>query len=219
MNRSLTVAAVVLSLSSPVIAGSQSGTAASSKLGIDIPEQEKEFAQRLHYSNENEVKLGLLAQRKAQSGPVKELAMMIAADHQKADEQLNQLAKSKGWKLNEPKPMNATERAVMEADEAEMKKLEKLEGRAFEQAYLAHMVVDHDMDITKAALAVGEFRGSELGSMVQQMLPTLQRHREHAYRALGALKSDPNQLGVGGSGRRVEPPSTHPGSQGGTGKY
>jgi hypothetical protein len=104
--------------------------------------------------------------------------------------------------------MNATERAVMEADEAEIKKLEKLEGRAFEQAYLAHMVEDHDRDITRAALAVAEFRGSELGGMLQQMLPKLQRHREHAYRALGALKADPNQLGVGGSGRPAEPPST-----------
>jgi putative membrane protein len=78
----------VLSLSSPVIASSQSGKSASSKVGVDIPPQEKEFAQRLHRGNENEVKLGQLAQQKAQSGPVKELGMMITTDHQRADEQL-----------------------------------------------------------------------------------------------------------------------------------
>jgi putative membrane protein len=200
MNRSLNIAVVAVGLTGPMMAVSQTWAETKSNAGIEIPQQENEFAQRLHAANQSEVKLGQLAQQKAQSDSVKDVAKMIVDDHQKADAQLQQLAKKEGWKLKEPKPLNATERAVIDADHAQMKELQKLDGRAFEQAYLAHMVADHDMNITKAALAAKAYGGSELGNLIQQMLPKLQEHRERSYDALGEVKANPDELGVGGSG-------------------
>jgi putative membrane protein len=165
MKRSVNFAAVAWTLTgSLALGGSQAWAHGKSGAGIEVPSQESEVVQRLHQANESEVKLGQLAQQKAQSPAVKDFAKMIVEDHQKADQQLQQLAKAKGWRLSNPKPLNAAERAVMDADKAEQQKLQKLEGRAFEQAYTALMVADHDLNITKAALAGQEFRGSELGN-------------------------------------------------------
>ncbi|MBX5480237.1 MAG: DUF4142 domain-containing protein [Myxococcaceae bacterium] len=165
------------------------------------PKDEKAMAEALHHANQSEIRLGKLAQQKGQSQAVKRFGQMMVTDHQKADQELLSLARTKGWKLaDEPTATNQTERVMMAADKANEARLNALDGPLFDSAYLSMMVDDHDVDIMKVALGAKQFEGSELGKQLTRLLPTLEQHRQHAYQALGEVKPNPEALGMGGAG-------------------
>lgn len=157
-----------------------------------IGQDENAFLQRLHHANKTEIELGQLAQQKATDNNVKQYGQMMVTDHTKADQQLQAYAQKKGIQLSDDEPgaANDTERAVMDADKAAKAKLQAMQGLAFQYAYLTHMVGDHDMDISKAAAGMEQFKGNpELTRLLQQLSPVLTRHREKAYDLLGQHKA------------------------------
>lgn len=181
------------------------------KLGVTVPTEPKQFAEVLHHANQKEIRLGELAQQKAQDERVRQFGQQMVEQHRQADQQLMQLAKTQKWKLGEPKANTKVERAVKQAGKANEDALKALDGAAFDHMYMANMVNSHDMNILKATQAAQQFQGTELGTFITQALPTLTQHRDQAYQVLGELKAQEAVRGVGGAGMGGEPMRTQPG--------
>lgn len=182
-------------------AGSSDPLASAKQL---LGEDEKGFMQRMHFANKTEIELSQLALQKSQNKDVQKLAQMLVDDHTKADQQLTQLAQKAGNTLDdsEPKAANDTERAVMDAKKAMKAKLQALEGKSFDQAWLTGMVDSHDTTLAKNMAALEQFKSNkELTQMLTQMAPKLMKHREMAYDALGKAKPTMRQARTSGANR------------------
>jgi putative membrane protein len=172
-------------------------------MGITIPKDEKGFLERLHHGNEMEVRLGKLAQEKAQSQQVKDYAKMMVDHHTTADQELMTFAKTQKLRVGQPQPKGNVEAKVMAAHKATEAKLRALSGPAFDMAYMTAMLGDHDMTITKVMLGEQQFTAKpELTQMLTKLRPQLVQHRDQAYQILGQLK--PGSMAVGGSGGQAK---------------
>jgi putative membrane protein len=167
---------------------------------LPIPTDEQTYLGTLHHSNQMEVQLGQLAQQKGVSKGVKDFGARLVKDHQAADQKLMTYAQTKNLQLGEPKEDDAFQKTMKNADQAAMAKLQSLQGPAFDRAFLAHMVGDHDADVAKVMAGQQQFAGNtELKGQLDSLLPTLRQHRDQAYRLLGQEK--PRQARMAPQGR------------------
>jgi putative membrane protein len=136
------------------------------------------FLAKAAQANMAEVELGKLAAQKGQSDEIKRYGQHMVDDHGKANQELQELAQQEGATLPTytDKPHQAAKA-----------RLEKLSGEAFDRAYAAQMVRDHQA-------AVGLFRGQakagrdpEVKAWAAKMLPNLEEHLKQA-RALTPQK-------------------------------
>lgn len=118
-----------------------------------------------------EVELGQLAQQNGQSQEVKDFGKKMVEDHSKANDQLKQLASQKGVTL--PSDMDAK-------DKATKAKLEKLQGAAFDRAYMNDMLTDHKKDVAEFKHESVAAKDPDLKNWAGQTLPTLQDHLKMA---------------------------------------
>ena len=170
-----------------------------------IPTDPKAFLERLHHTNQSEIKEAELAQQNSQNPDVKAYAQQMITEHTAADQKLMAYAKSKNLKLAEmPKPMNDMERKGMAAHTAMMAALKEMKGMPFDSKYLAGQVAAHDMAIGKVMAAQSQMKGAdaELTAMLSELSQKLPHHREMAYSALGKLGQQmKSHMGAtGGSG-------------------
>ncbi len=168
-------------------------------MGFKAPADEKAFLERLHHVNQEEIKLGKLAQQNGESQDVKSYGDMLVKDHTSADQQIMSLAQQKGLKLAEVKPMDDVERRVMAAERASMEKLQVLKGQPFDSCFLANMVGDHDGVIGMTMAAQQGITDTALTPVLQQVSQTLIKHRQQAYTLLGRIGPG-SSAGVGGAG-------------------
>jgi putative membrane protein len=156
---------------------------------LPIPTNEQAFLEMLHHGNQEEVQLGQLAQKKGTSQGVKDFGARLVKDHQAADQKLMTYAQKKNLQLGEPKADDDFKKMMKNANEAEQAKLQSLHGPAFDRAFLASMVGEHDADIAKVMAGQKQFASNaELKGLLDGMLPTLKGHRDEAYRLLGQEK-------------------------------
>src|SRR6476620_4964012 len=80
-----------------------------------------------------EVELGKIASQKSSNADVKSFGQRMVDDHSKADDQLKQVASSKGVTLSDK---------LSPAKQKEVDKYSKLSGAAFDSSYMSHMVSD-----------------------------------------------------------------------------
>jgi putative membrane protein len=168
--------------------------------GFMAPTEEKALLERLHYANQQEIMLGQLAMKNAQSPDVKAFADMMVKDHTAMDQKLMSYAKGKGMKLGDtPKAMNDMEKKMMAQDKATMEELQVLTGAAFDSCYMAGQVGDHDATLGRvmAAKQAMPSASGEMASMMQELMQKVPAHREQAWNILGKLD---DAMGVGGSG-------------------
>jgi putative membrane protein len=168
--------------------------------GFVVPNDEKAFLERLHYTNLKEIKLGQLAQQNATHPDVKSFGEMMVKDHTAADQKLMTMAQGKGLKLADmPKPLNDMEKKAMAADKANQEKLQALKGEAFDACYMSLMVGDHDETLGKVMAGQQGMTGNmELTGMLGNVSQSVTQHRQQAYSVLGRL--GPQATGVGGTG-------------------
>ena len=86
-----------------------------------------------------EVQMAQLAQSKATSQAVKDLANKLVADHTKANDNLKPIATKDN--ITWPTGMNAK-------DQSEYNKLQALSGAEFDRAYVNYEIKDHKQDIS-----------------------------------------------------------------------
>jgi len=118
-----------------------------------------------------EVALGRLAAQKASSPDVKQFGQRMVDDHSKANDELKTYASQKGVTL--PADLD-------QAHKATEARLSKLSGEAFDKAYMADMVKDHDKDVASFKHASTTANDADLKAWASKTLPTLQEHQTMA---------------------------------------
>lgn len=124
-----------------------------------------------------EVQMGRLAEQKGQSGDVKAFGQRLVTDHTKANDELKQLASSKGVTL----PTNHADK--------HQKMLDKLSSASdFDKSFKEMAVKDHKKDIKEFEKASKKCDDAELKAFATKTLPTLQEHLRMAEQ-LGAART------------------------------
>jgi putative membrane protein len=168
--------------------------------GFVVPTDEKAFLERLHYTNQKEIKLGQLAQQNSTNPDVKSFGELMVREHNDADQKLLSLAQSRGLKLADmPKPMNDMEKKALAADKANLEKLQASKGEPFDSCYMAGMVGDHDDTLGKLMAGRQALSGNaQLTPLLDDLTQHVSQHRQQAYSVLGKLGQ--GMMGVGGAG-------------------
>jgi putative membrane protein len=136
-----------------------------------IAATDKKFVTNAAQGGMAEVQLGKMATEKASSDSVKQFGQRMVDDHSKANDQLKQVASSKGIELPED---------VSAKDKATMNRLSKLSGSAFDKAYMMDMVKDHKTDIAEFQHESASGTDSEIKNFASETLPTLKDHLHQA---------------------------------------
>jgi putative membrane protein len=114
-----------------------------------------------------EVQLGQLAKQKAGSPAVKEFGERMITDHQKANDDLKQIAQKKGALI--PNELSRHETSALD-------KLQNLSGAEFDKYYVSNMVRDHKKDVREFEKASQNLSDPDLKAFAEKTLPTLQEH-------------------------------------------
>ena len=149
---------------------------------------DRKFVEKAATGGMVEVQLGQLAQEKASNEQVKEFAARMAQDHAKANDELKQLATSKG--ANVPA-------AVGKSQQKDVDKLQKLSGADFDRAYMKQMVSDHKTDINDFQKEAKSGKDADLKSFATTTLPTLQEHMTLAQSTYNAVKNTGTKKSAG----------------------
>jgi putative membrane protein len=137
----------------------------------DVTAEDKEFFTKAIQDGMAEVKLGELAQDKAQDEEVKSFAQRMVEDHGKANDKLKQAAQSAG--VTPPTEVSEKHKATEE-------KLSGLSGQEFDQEYMKAQVEDHQKAVE---LFSKQAQGSgETAQLAGEILPTLEEHLDMAQR-------------------------------------
>ena len=172
-SRLIATAAVALLAAGPAIAqgGKESPSASSG---------DAKFIEHVARDGQAEVDLGRLGEQKAQATEVKALARRLVADHTKSNQQLMKIAQQDGVQpAGQPSKSESNQRA----------KLEKLNGQAFDRAFVKEIVQDHQKDIKYFQKEQNSLKDPQLKSFAQQTLPVLQQHLQMAQETAQATTS------------------------------
>jgi putative membrane protein len=126
-----------------------------------------------------EVELGKMAQEHGSSDAVKQFGQRMADDHSKANEELSRIAQAGG--VTVPTNLDAKGQAMKD-------KLSKLNGAAFDRAYMSEMLKDHREDVAEFQKEANTGQNPEVKAFAAKTLPTLQEHLRLAEETLRAAK-------------------------------
>lgn len=183
------LSAIALGLALAFNAGAQTGTASTAPASTKaaqaagkstLASADRSFAEKAAMGGMAEVELGNLAQQKASSADVKQFASRMVQDHGKANDELKQIATSKGVALPT---------ALDRKHKGDVDRLGKLSGADFDRAYMKHMVDDHKKDVSDFKKAAGSAKDTELKGFASKTLPTLEEHLQLAQKTHDAVKS------------------------------
>ena len=148
-----------------------------------------------------EVEAGKLAQERGQSAAVKQFGQMLEQDHTQANNELIQLATSKGVEV--PRQMDKEHQAKLD-------KLRKAKADEFDRMFIEQVGrADHRKDIADFERAVRESNDADVRGFAQKTLPVLKKHHEQAQQLA--------QAGGKGAGKDAGS-NTATGSPGGAGR-
>jgi putative membrane protein len=134
-------------------------------------ENDADFAVEAAEGSMLEVKLGQLAQANSSSARVKQFGQMMIDDHNRAGEELQNLARGKNISL----PSTLGEKCQKKYDNLAGKK-----GEDFDKAYSKLMVKDHEDDIDKFKKEGEKGKDADLKSWAADKLSTLEHHLQAA---------------------------------------
>jgi putative membrane protein len=115
-----------------------------------------------------EVAKGKLAAQKGAHEGVKQFGQKVADDHAKVNDELKSIASGKSITLPDEKPNSPTQ--------ASFAKLEKVEGAAFDRAYVEDQIRDHEKTIALFEREVKTGKDAELKAFAEKTLPALKEH-------------------------------------------
>jgi len=133
-----------------------------------------------------EVELGRLAETQASSDAVKQFGRRMVEDHSKANDELSQIATRKGITL--PTSLDAKHQATKD-------RLSKLNGAAFDKAYMDDMVKDHHTDVADFRKESTSGQDSDVKAFAAKTLPTLEEHMRLAEQTQSSTKSSSGKSG------------------------
>jgi len=136
-----------------------------------VPPADKEFAAKAGEANLAEIRMAELALQKSSNANVKSFAQRMVTDHTAIGERFKPIATAKGLAL--PAEISGDAKAAYEH-------LSSLSGAELDNAYVRHMVDDH-----QAAVALFMNEGAtggdaDLRGFATETLPTIRKHLELA---------------------------------------
>lgn len=136
-------------------------------MGASHANQDQHFVHEAATGGMLEVELGRLAAERAASAEVKAFGQRMVTDHSKANQQLMQIATSKGITLAKALPADKQQ---------ERDRFARLSGAEFDRMYMDHMVKDHKKDVSEFEKQAEKGTDPALRTFAQQTLPTLREH-------------------------------------------
>jgi len=159
----------------------QGSTAPAKSAKSSSASMDKKFVTAAAQGGLAEVDLGNVAKQNASNDAVKQFGDRMVTDHSKANDELKALAQQKSWTLpTEPDS----------ADKSKQARLSKMNGAAFDKAYMRDMVSDHQKDIKEFQKCASSCSDPELKAWAAKTLPTLQDHlkmAQDAAKQVGAM--------------------------------
>jgi putative membrane protein len=143
--------------------------------------KDQEFAKAAAQGRMAEVQLGQLAMKSGQSERVTNFGKKMVADHTRAGDELKSIAQKK---------MIALPSDLSEQDKGLFTRLSKLNGAAFDKAYMDAMVKDHEADVADFEKEARSGADSDLRHFASKTLPMLKQHLQLAKAASGAVVSE-----------------------------
>lgn len=145
------------------------------------------FVKKASAGGAAEVKLGELAQQRAQSPQVKEFAQHLASEHQQANTELQRLAQTKGMKV---------ETGVSGKHKQAISRLKKVSGQEFDKKFMETVVKEHKDDIKDFKKQAQKGKDADIKNWAQKTLPALEKHLQMAQQ----MQQQVAQAGKGASG-------------------
>lgn len=134
---------------------------------LAVPPADAAFIQKAADGNMSEVSLGEMAAHKGQTATVREFGLHMVKDHSVTARELQTLAAAKKVSLpSKPGPESKATAA----------RLAQLSGAAFDHAYVADMVEDHQKDVAEFRHESKAARDPEVKAFASKTLPVLQSH-------------------------------------------
>ena len=127
-----------------------------------------------------EVQLGELAAQQGSRESVRAFGQRMVDDHSKAGEDLMQLAQNKGISL--PTEMNDESRALY-------RRLRRLHGAAFDNAYIRAMREDHAKDVAAFRREANYGRDGDVRAFADRTLPIVRDHYKTIVAMSGSYRS------------------------------
>jgi len=173
--------AFVVAASAATAQGTSTSPAAGTKASSSatLAAADKSFVEKAAVGGMAEVEMGKMAQQKGSSDQVKQFGSRMVEDHSKANDELKQIASSKGITL--PTDLDAKHKSKMD-------KMQKLSGAQFDRAYMDDMVADHKQDVAEFKKQATSGKDSDLKSFAAKTLPTLEDHLKMAQSTDAAVK-------------------------------
>jgi putative membrane protein len=128
-------------------------------------------------ANQVDIDAGKLAQQKASSQEVRQFGQQMVTDHTAVNQQAAALAR----KLNLTPQANDTSASLKKGGDEQMAKLGKLDGKAFDKAYVDNEVTYHQAVIAAVdKTLLPSAKNAELKALIQKVRPALVQHLDHA---------------------------------------
>ena len=170
-----TYASMTSTTTTDTSATTTTATSTASSLGTD----DTTFVNKTAQGGMAEVALGQMASTKATNPDVKAFADRMVTDHGKANDELKQLAQSKGVTV----PADVDQESKDAAD-----KLSKTSGKEFDKAYIDDMVKGHEAVVKAFEKESKDATDPDLKAWVTKTLPTIQDHLKMAKETKAKLK-------------------------------
>lgn len=138
---------------------------------LAVSEDDSKFAVNAANAGMAEVEAGKLAEQKAQSQAVKDLARMIMDDHTKANDELKTLAASKNITLPT---------VVGEDKQQKLTNLAQKSARNFDKDFLEMAIDEHKNAIDMFEKQSNNGTDADLKAFAYRILPTLRAHLDSA---------------------------------------
>jgi len=156
---------------STAAAGATGMTGTSGATTSSMSSADSDFMMKTAQGGMAEVNLGNLAASKATNADVKTFANRMVTDHSKANDELKQLASTKGVTL--PADVSADQKKAMDA-------LSAKSGKDFDKSYMDEMVKGHEKVVADFEKASKSAKDADLKTWVTNTLPTIKDHLKMA---------------------------------------
>jgi putative membrane protein len=151
--------------------GTSATTGTNAAMTSAMDPADSDFMMKAAQGGLAEVDMGNMASSKATNADVKKFGDRMVTDHSKANDELKQLASTKGVTL----PADVGDEHKKAMDEMSAKS-----GKDFDKAYMDDMVKDHEKDVAEFEKASKEAKDADLKAWATKTLPTLQGHLKMA---------------------------------------
>jgi putative membrane protein len=160
----------------PILAAAVLAAAASTALAQQGP-TEPQIAAIVVTANQVDVDAGKLAEQRGHAADVKKFAKQMVTDHTAVNKQAGTLV----HKLKVKPEPNDTSASLQKGGDENMANLKKLEGAAFDKAYVEHEVAYHQavLDAIDKTL-IPSASNAELKALLVKVRPVIAEHLEHA---------------------------------------